>query len=175
MGRDKALLDWGGEPLVVRQARVVASVTGGHAVIVGAEERYGGLGFPVVEDLRDPGQGPLAGIEAALASPYAGEWNLIVACDMPRLDQALLERLLAATAQAGPDTDCILCMSSRGPEPLCSLYRRRFVAVASRQLDAGERRVRDALDLVEIVHYHIDRDDMVANVNTPAEWEAAAR
>lgn len=174
MGSDKALLQWRGEALLARQARLLeAAVCGGNVAIVGSPARYGAFGFPVVEDLRPGGDGPLAGIEAALASPYASEWNLVVACDMPRVDELLIGRLLDRIAEAGPDTDCILARSLRGPEPLCSIYRRRFVGVASRQLDAGRRKVREALDGLELIHFDIDNEAALANLNTPAEWQAA--
>ena len=179
MGSDKALLEWRGEALVARQARLLeAALTargkgGGNVAIVGNPARYGSFGFPVVADLREGSDGPLAGIEAALASPYADEWNLVIACDMPFLDAALLARLLSALEQAGPDTDCILAHTARGAEPLCSLYRRRFLAVACRQLDAGRRKVRDALDGLELIHFQIDNEAALANVNTPADWQAA--
>lgn len=193
MGSDKALLEWRGEPLVARQARLLEAAlpAGSNVAIVGSIARYGAFGFPVVEDLRQQQQqeeegethhqhhqGPLAGIEAALASPYAAEWNLVIACDMPCLDAGLLARLLGTIAQqAGPDTDVILSRSaSHGPEPLCSIYRRRFVRIASRQLDAGRRKVREALeaDGVELVHFEIDDESVLANLNTPADWRRAA-
>lgn len=194
MGSDKALLEWRGEPLVARQARLLEAAlpAGSNVAIVGSIARYGAFGFPVVEDLRQQQQeeevgethhqqhqGPLAGIEAALASPYAAEWNLVIACDMPRLDAGLLARLLGTIAQqAGPDTDVILSRSaSHGPEPLCSIYRRRFVRIASRQLDAGRRKVREALEEkhgVELVHFEIDDESVLTNLNTPADWRRAA-
>ena len=69
MGRDKSLLELDGEALVARAARRVEAAAGCVA-IVGHVGRHGHFGWPVVADLR-PGEGPLAGIEAALASPHA--------------------------------------------------------------------------------------------------------
>ncbi len=166
MGRDKALLELEGEALVERAARLVVAAAGSVAV-VGNAARHGRFGWPVVADLR-PGEGPLAGIEAALASPYAGEWNLIVACDMPNLDPALLKRLLAEALRQRPD--CVAACTARGVEPLCAVYGRTFVEVARRALDAGHRRVRDAYVGLEVVHLWVDNESALANVNTPSEW-----
>ena len=170
MGRDKALLELDGAALVARAARCVAEAAGTVAV-VGDPRRYGQFGWPVVADLR-PGDGPLAGIEAALDSPYAAEWNLIVACDMPHLDRALLARLLAEARLHNPD--CVVTRTARGVEPLCAVYRRSFLNVARQELDAGQRKVRDAFAGLQVIHLWIDDEGAVTNVNTPDEWRALA-
>ena len=166
MGRDKALLELGGQALLDRAARRVLAAAGQVAVI-GSLERHAQFGWPVVEDLR-PGEGPLAGIEAALASPYAADWNLVVACDMPHLDPTLLERLLAEARLHRPD--CVIAQSARGPEPLCAVYARSFLNVARRQLDAGRRKLLDALEGLQVVHLLTNNPAAVTNVNTPADW-----
>ncbi len=170
MGRDKALLEWDGDALLARAARCVAEAAGTVAV-VGDPQRYAQFGMPVVADLR-PGEGPLAGIEAALDSPYAAEWNLIVACDMPNLDTALLARLLAEARRHNPD--CVTARTARGIEPLCAVYRRSFVDVARKALDAGQRKVRDAFVGLQVIHLWIDNEGAVTNVNTPDDWRALA-
>lgn len=170
MGTDKALLELEGEALLERAARRVEAAAGCVAV-VGDPDRYGRFPWPVVPDTR-PGEGPLAGIEAALASPYAALWNLIVACDMPHLEPALLARLLAEARRRQPD--CVAAYSSRGIEPLCAVYARSFLAVARRALDAGERKVRDAFEGLQVVHVWAENEAAVTNVNTPAEWRGVA-
>ena len=84
MGRDKALLPLRSDPLVKRIASEVAEAAGSVA-LVGEPQRYRHLGFTCLPDL-SPGAGPLGGIETALESGR-GEWNLIVACDMPDLER----------------------------------------------------------------------------------------
>src|SRR6202161_2669979 len=77
MGRDKGLLDFGGVPLLLRTARLleplVAKVT-----VVGTPHRYAALGLHLIADeaqseggLETKGQGPLAGMAAALAATHS--------------------------------------------------------------------------------------------------------
>src|ERR1700733_7787412 len=66
MGTDKARADSGGRALALRVADQAAAVCG-TVSLVGDPAKYGDLGLPVIAD-RFPGQGPLAGIEAALGT-----------------------------------------------------------------------------------------------------------
>jgi molybdenum cofactor guanylyltransferase len=170
MGRDKAMIEISGEALLSRAARVVSQAAD-TVVIVGSPDRHSQFGYPVIEDLRR-GQGPLAGIEAALLSPYAEEWNLIVACDMPNLDADLLARLVKEAHEGCPD--CVRAYTARGIEPLCAVYNRRVGGVARRALDAGQRKIRDAFAGLQTIHLWVDNESAVANVNTPADWRAVA-
>jgi molybdopterin-guanine dinucleotide biosynthesis protein A len=79
MGRDKALLELAGKPLVEhalvklrRICRDVAILSNNDALT-----RFG----PVVKDLH-PGCGPMSGLEAALAHTVH-DWNLILPVDLP--------------------------------------------------------------------------------------------
>ncbi|HEY8393934.1 MAG TPA: molybdenum cofactor guanylyltransferase [Thermaerobacter sp.] len=104
MGRDKALLDLGGRPMIARVAEALGRVCAEVLVVDRDPDRYAFLGLPVVLD-RKPGFGALSGLHAgllALPRPY----GLFVACDMPFLQPALLRYLaglvtLPARAGAG--------------------------------------------------------------------------
>ena len=45
MGVDKGLLEIAGEPMIVRAARLVESVVGAPAMVVGTPEKYRGVGI----------------------------------------------------------------------------------------------------------------------------------
>src|ERR1700728_3371496 len=86
MGANKALIEIGHQPLARRVAAEIGKLCG-RVALVGDPGLYDGLGLPVIPD-RFTGQGPLAGIEAALGNTTV-EWNLVVACDMPALDAVI--------------------------------------------------------------------------------------
>ena len=104
MGTDKALLEMGGRPLVLRVADQIGKVCGA-VTLVGDPVKYGSLGLPVIGD-RYRDQGPLAGIEAALGATEA-DWNLIVACDMPGLEAGWIETLFVV-AEEGDGLDAVV-------------------------------------------------------------------
>jgi molybdopterin-guanine dinucleotide biosynthesis protein A len=176
MGCDKALLPWKGKPLAQWVAGAVAQsmLT---ATLVGAPERYSGLGFRVIPDLF-PGEGPLGGILTALRDSQA-EWNLIVACDMPGLDAQLLARLLqtARQSEAGVLLPIVrVGVDESRPQPLCAVYRKTCLAPLEAAFAQGTRKVTAALAAVRTVRVPMEMEEVpqFQNVNTPEDWSAYA-
>ena len=166
MGSDKAMLLYRGAPLVVHVARQVAAVTGSVS-LVGPVERYGHLGYPVVED-REPGCGPLGGIVSALAATDA-EWNMMAACDMPGITSEFVAGLFALAEHM--DVDVVLPLGESGrPDPLCAVYHRRCHPVLESAFRGGTRKVTAALDGLRVHRFAAESLDALHNVNTPEEW-----
>jgi len=171
MGRDKALLPSTEGTLGQRVARVVAAAAGS-AVLVGNPQRYGELGYPVIPDLY-PGEGPLGGILTALTHTSA-DWNVLLACDMPRLTASYLARLLDAACDA--EADILLPVGPSGRlEVLCGVYRKRAWGALNRAFAAGIRKVSDAakgVDKLRKIPFEVSEVSIFQNVNTPEEWAA---
>lgn len=166
MGRNKAFLRSGNRTLIEIVASAVQQAADS-VTIVGPPEIYRYSGFPVIPD-RQPNLGPLAGIETALAHTSA-DWNLIVACDMPRLTPLLLRRILDE-AEAHPEASCIVPESKEGfVEPLCAVYHKRLLAVISAALAGGTRKVTDALPVESLLRLRMD-EGAFQNINTPEDW-----
>lgn len=166
MGRDKALLPWNSASLVEDVSTKVKAVAG-NVALLGSSDRYQYLGYDCLPD-RVPGLGPLSGIESALQS-RRGELNLIVACDMPGLEQAWLELLLHKASKS--DALCTYLMdSNQTPHPLCSVYSRHCLPLV--ELALQEKRLK-MLDLLRILNAQpVTVASPVWNVNTPEEWSA---
>jgi molybdopterin-guanine dinucleotide biosynthesis protein A len=152
-------------PLVSRAIAAAAAVCGSVS-LVGDPKKYSGLGFPVIADtVRD--LGPVAGIEAALAAATA-DWNLVLACDMPALDPAILERLFAEPAE--PLTDCVMPKYPDGQvEPLCAVYHRRCHAQIRAALEKRILKITAALEGLAIRYVPVSRGDPFTNLNTPED------
>jgi molybdopterin-guanine dinucleotide biosynthesis protein A len=159
MGVDKALLELDGIPLVVRTARIAAAVCG-TVSLVGEPAKYGHLSFSVIPD-EFPGIGPLAGIEAALRVTTA-DWNLILACDMPAIQPALLESLFPAACDVA-----LPAYPDGSVEPLCGVYHRRCHSHILKAIDSGIRKVTNALDGLAIRYVPVVNPEPFTNLNTP--------
>src|SRR5580700_6670283 len=175
MGRDKALLEFGGVALIVRTAKLVESAARWCA-IVGDAVRLEGLELRVIEDDL-PGAGPLGGIATALGASEA-EWYLIVACDLPYLTREWLEFLIGRALRS--DAAAVLPMNERGAEPLCAMYRKPTEGAIRAALERGVRKVTDGLADVHIEFIEprewksFDSDGLLfKNMNSPADYEEA--
>jgi molybdopterin-guanine dinucleotide biosynthesis protein A len=177
MGRSKATLEIGGEPLLLRVVgrlrRALPEV-----MVVGPPE-LGALvpGVRVVPDLR-PGLGPLGGLEAALAAT-ASPRAVVIACDMPFVFPELVRHLTRLAEQA-PDMDVVVLRTARGTEYLHAVYTARCLPLIREQLDAGERSAGALLarlrvrEVDESEASRLDPRGLSAfNANTPEEWERA--
>jgi molybdopterin-guanine dinucleotide biosynthesis protein A len=165
MGRDKALLAYRETSLVEYVARAVRDAVGSVALI-GDPDRYGNLGYSVYRD-QVPACGPLGGIYTALSlSP--GDWNLVVACDMPGISAEALRKLIDPAPKI--HQNCIIATGFRGdPEPLCALYHRRCLPVLERAIREKRFKMRDLVPELEAELRPFDTTAL-ANVNTPADW-----
>jgi molybdopterin-guanine dinucleotide biosynthesis protein A len=168
MGRDKALLPFRGATLVEHIAASVAAAADS-VTLVGNPEVYRHLGYPVIAD-GIPDAGPLAGIQAALTASQA-DWNLIVACDMPRISAGFLSELLKAAEKSNAD-GLIPAGPSGLPEPLCAVYHRRCLPAISRALDRHVRKVMDGLAGLQLEIWRVPQSYWFRNLNTPREWTA---
>ena len=169
MGTDKACALSDGRALALRVADRIAPVCNCISV-VGDPAIYAGLGLPVISD-NFPGQGPLAGIEAALAATPS-EANLILACDMPALRENLLEDLFAAGG------DVAVPRHENGKiEPLCAVFQKSCHPPILAALNAGVRRVTDMLrapsdgGFFEVRYVRVSDSAAFANLNTPEDWQ----
>jgi molybdopterin-guanine dinucleotide biosynthesis protein A len=169
MGRDKALIDIGGRPLIFRVAEALSTVCE-TVSIAGDPDRYSTLGIPIISD-RMRGSGPLSGIEAALGAT-GSDWNLIAACDMPSLDTGLLCNLLDAANGNGATTDAAIPQYPDGSlEPLCAMYHRRCHPVAADALARGVRRLADFIRLLTVRYVQVTDPRPFRNLNTPEDVE----
>nr|WP_290670103.1 molybdenum cofactor guanylyltransferase [Ardenticatena sp.] len=175
MGRDKTLLRLHGEPLIARVVRRLHALTDDVLVVTNEPQKYAPLHLPArfVADVGGPGQGPLAGIAAALQAARA-ERVAIVAADMPFLNVALLRFL----ADYAPEADVVVpVIEADRAETLHAIYGRGALPAVMQALQAGRRRVVAFFDNVRVVRVPADvlrplDPDLRSflNANTPEEW-----
>jgi molybdopterin-guanine dinucleotide biosynthesis protein A len=175
MGREKALLDVGGVPLIVRTVRLVESVVG-LATVVGETAGIRALGLDTVND-DWPGVGPLGGIATALRVSRA-PWSLVVACDLPYLTKPWLEYLVSRALAS--DADAVIAMNASGAEPLCAAYRDSAEPAIRSAVSLGNLKVRSMLENLrgEVIEpeewKRFDSDGyLFKNVNSPEDYEEA--
>lgn len=175
MGQPKASLDWHGEPLAARLARVlVRAVSDGPVIVVstpGQEVPGVPAGVEVVEDPRE-GDGPLRGLATGLAALEGrAEIAFASSVDLPFLNAPFVMAVLAAIE--GEDAAVPAAHDRRYPLP--AAYRVALRPLCDELLAQGERRLGVVLERVATRLVPVGEVDLEAlrNVNTPAEYEEA--
>lgn len=172
MGRDKALVEVDGVPMLRRVAVALRRAGATHVACVGsAAEGQGdggdgdarrrgalqGLDVPAVAD-DHPGEGPLGGVLTALRTAPAGvELVLVVACDLLAPSPTALRATVTALAIGGGDVAVpdVADVAGRQPAWHHAAWHRRAEGPLRAQFEAGERSLRRAvaaagLDVVRV-------------------------
>lgn len=180
-GRDKALVEIDGAPMLLRMRALLSSVAADVQVIA-APQKYLVLGVTGIPD-RWEGQGPLAGIITALLTTketVGVDWNLIIGCDMPFLTREWLSYLVERALASGAEV--VAPKSPQGLEPLCACWRTRAAPKLQRAFESGTRKITQAMKQLQLET--VDESDwkrldsggrLFWNMNTAADYDEAKR
>lgn len=168
MGRDKALLERGGQSQLAHIVTLLEQVADEVFVSTRSKQQSDPerSRYRQIVDRCD-GIGPVAGILSALHEHPQADW-LIVACDLPNIDTGTLRYLLDNAAPGKPFT--AFKSSYDGlPEPLCALYRPAAAAIVAQFVDDGivcPRKI-----LIRSDTHLLEQPDPRAldNINTPED------
>jgi molybdopterin-guanine dinucleotide biosynthesis protein A len=168
MGRDKALLQVGGQAVWMRQAELLRCA-GAQEILfsVRPEQTW------VPQDVRRvtdavPDAGPLAGIVAGLEHCEVGHL-MVLAVDLPRMEPVWFERL---REQCGPGWGAV---GRQGGffEPLAAIYPRTILPRAKAALAAGDgslqRLIAGSADGVRVHEITAEESPWFANWNEPED------
>lgn len=172
MGSDKALLRYGEQGTQLeRTAEVLNSVC--EKVFISQREEQGfecpEKTQPIYDSVEDA-RGPLCGILSAMAAHPNAHW-LILACDLPFLKQATLEKLIHEFQQTEPQLTAYRSTHDGLPEPLCAIYPsgsdEGLLALAK---ELGKSCPRKLLIIKEAQLVEQDDPRSLDNINTAEEY-----
>ncbi|MDW5266779.1 MULTISPECIES: molybdenum cofactor guanylyltransferase [Acidobacteriaceae] len=133
MGRDKALLELAGKPLVLRAVQKLRRVCAEVSILGNREELEAYA--PLVRDLHE-GCGPLGGIEAALAHSTRA-WNLLMAVDMPFLPVGFLDAWIGSVIERQHTRVALFTVDGR-PQPALCLVHKEVAPFVNGAIQRGE-------------------------------------
>jgi molybdopterin-guanine dinucleotide biosynthesis protein A len=142
MGSDKALLTLPTGETMLEHALAVATEAVGRVLLVAPANRYPEVEkrFRVIHDVY-PGQGPLAGIHAALSASTT-KLNVILGVDCPRITPELLRFLLAIAA--GTAALAVVPRVQGRLHTVCAVYRKAFAPAAEQELRSATQQLGSA-------------------------------
>ncbi|WP_308721309.1 NTP transferase domain-containing protein [Komagataeibacter xylinus] len=173
MGQDKAALSYNGRPQLARAVDLVARHAERCFVSIRPDQQPDPLraSYPCIMDRREIkdrlGGGPMVGVLSAHLA-YPGVAWLVVACDLPMLDDMTLAALvqernadLAATAYVS-ESDGL-------PEPLCTIWEPATLAALHNQAANQKIRLRRMLGGSAVRRLEVKKTGALENVNVPDE------
>lgn len=171
MQRDKAALEYHGQSQLHWTFQLLSHVCAATFVSVRPDQREEPTraGLPQIVD-RQPGIGPIAGITAALQAHPKAAW-LVVACDLPFLNEATLRHLVdqrdrhkLATAYRSAHDNL--------PEPLCAIWEPQAREPVLAYLAAGKSCPRKFLINADTLLLDLPDPRALNNINTADEFKS---
>ncbi|UCE41814.1 MAG: molybdenum cofactor guanylyltransferase [Candidatus Aminicenantes bacterium] len=148
MARDKAFVTVGGESLLQRVINAVDPIAGNTIVVAAKGQTLplpsGRQNMKVVADIF-PNKGVLGGLYTGLAASKSF-YNLVVACDMPFLNQNFLRPLL----QIANGYDAVIPRLGNMIEPLHAVYTKDCLGILAGLFEHDNLKVRDAFPLLRV-------------------------
>ena len=180
LGRDKVAVTFGNRSLL---QWVISCLTflNSDIIIVTAEKEplTQNIDYPKLRTVSDiyPGRGPLGGIYTGLVASDSF-CNLVVACDMPFLNQALLRYMIQGSA----NFDVVVPRLSDKFEALHAVYSKGCLAPIEYLLKQDNLKIIELFKLVKVRYVEteeIDRFDpnhlSFFNINTEADLKTAIK
>jgi molybdopterin-guanine dinucleotide biosynthesis protein A len=174
MGRDKALLRYGEQGTQLeRTAALLGTVC--ECVFISQREEQAFTcpdGTAAIYDSVNEAKGPLCGILSAMRSHPAAHW-LVLACDLPFLQRATLEKLITEFRSQAPQLTAYRSSHDGLPEPLCAIYPSGSAAGLLSLAQALGKSCPRKLLIVKAAQL-VEPDDprSLDNINTDEEFKA---
>ena len=177
MGVNKAFARVGKQPIIERVIERVRPLADELVIVANTPSEYTHLALPIFIDLI-PGSGPLGGLYTAIIQTRS-EHTLVVSCDQPFLNPALLRYLI--DLRAGYDVVVPLNRADY-PQSMHTVYGKGCLGPIRHCIDANRLKVIGFFDDVHVRRVggaEIDRFDperlSFFNVNTPDDLKQAER
>lgn len=174
MGTPKALLPFGGVPLIARIVETLRPLCGEVIVVASPDQQLPPLPVTLVHD-EVAHQGPVGGICYGLKAASRSA-SFVTACDSAFLNPALIAYLVSQFAHY----DVVVPHWNGRLQPLHAVYRTSVWPSLAEQLDRGELRPTTLFERVRtrtVVESEIVRFDpggaSFFNMNTPEDYAAA--
>ena len=174
MGRPKAMLPFGGEPLIVQVVRRLGLLFPDIVVVAAPGQELPELPVTLVRD-EVAYQGPVGGIRYGLGACDSVA-AFVTSCDVPFLSLPLVEHLASRLSQH----DVVVPHWEGRFQPLHAVYRRSVLPLLEQQLQRGELRPVFLYDKVRTLK--MEEDEVRAfdpdgssffNMNAPEDYAAA--
>jgi molybdopterin-guanine dinucleotide biosynthesis protein A len=184
LGKDKRLLVYKEEPLILRTYRFARRITQEIYVLISTKEDEGVLSqvlgdVPFILD-SSPGSGPLGALAGAFSViPGDHESVLLISADYPLLTGEFLLRMKGFLEEEKTKPDVLVPLFEDTPQVTCAFYRRSIAGSLQRAFEEGELSLRRWVEnrekgvryIKEETWHEWGSHSVFFNLNTPQDYE----
>jgi molybdopterin-guanine dinucleotide biosynthesis protein A/molybdopterin-guanine dinucleotide biosynthesis protein len=164
MGRDKALLELDGLPMIGKIAEQLAG-NFNDVLISGDPNMYSFAGIRTIPDL-EVDRGPLMGLFSTLRASTS-ELNWVTTCDMPEPNLTFVRKMIRSIG----DYDAVVPVDSKGwKQPLIGLYRKGIAETIETLLAENQCAIRDLIVSIKVEYIPLT-SGWYRNLNTPQDYQ----
>lgn len=171
MGKDKALLDINGLPLLTTISHLAQQCTDEVYIITPWLEKYRSI-VPLechfIKELSNF-QGGLMAFSEAL-NYVESDWILLLACDLPFLTVKEVKKWINYLPNVPEKSLAFLPKNQKGWECLCGFYRGNCQASLQNFLTCGNRAFQKWLDNEIVEELKVENKQVLFNCNTPEDY-----
>jgi molybdopterin-guanine dinucleotide biosynthesis protein A len=176
MGEDKRYLVVGEQTLLERGLGVIRSIFQEVLIVIAQDSPPLDVDAKVVRDLL-PDCGSLGGLYTGLMQATT-PWIFVVACDMPFLDQAVIDQFTSRRATA----DIVMAKLDARLHPMHALYGKRCLPALEQMIQARQLKIQEIVSQPSLRVQYVTEAELLTidpswrsfqNVNTPSDLEAA--
>ena len=169
MGEDKALLPFWKYPTLAEYQYARLNHLFENVYISSKEDKFD-FECKVIKDTLQVSS-PLVGLISIFETLQVDE-VFILSVDAPFVNEEIIKILLK---QNEPSLDVIVAQSPKGIQPLCGIYRRSILPLAYAQLEKGNHKLSDLLELANTYFVQFEKEMPFTNLNHPQEYQEALR
>ena len=169
--QDKGLVNYQGQPLITYAINAMRPLV--DLLLINANrniESYQQLGLPVVSDLNDNFDGPLAGILSAMQT-IDSELLIVMPCDCPLITAEHLQKILLTRAEQA--ADIAVAFDGERLHSVLLVLKTDLQPSLAAYLTSGQRKVESWLNLHKLVKVDFSAiPEILINLNTMTELSA---
>ncbi len=171
MGRDKALLPFGGySTLAQYQYKRLREIF--PKVSISTKIDKFPFHTPLILDQAEESS-PMIALHSILKT-IDTEAVFILGVDLPFVDKSIIHSLLQSFAD-NPEAEAVVPVTPAGTEPLCTVYTRRLLPRIEDSLNVGKHRLQSLFETGKILRVSFKETTPFTNLNRPEEYENAIR
>ena len=171
MGRDKALLPFGGHSTLAQyQYERLREIF--PKVSISTKTDKFPFRAPLIPDQAEESS-PMIAL-ASILKTIETEAVFILGVDLPFVDNAIIQKLLRAFA-GHPEAEAVVPVTPAGTEPLCAIYTQAIRPKIETGIRAGNHRLQSLFEEGKTLWIPFEDTTPFANLNRPEEYEKAVR